>query len=102
MKANDFIMAPKRLKLSEPTTTVMGRYTEGEEAKKGYAEYLEKKLEFSVLFEGVKQQRVAKQRQNRSEIYDHEVDKDEVASNVSLANVLKTVSGPGSKRKKKF
>ena len=95
MKANDFILAPKRMKLTKPTTQ-----TE-EDAKKTY---VEQRMEFSTLFEGVKQQRMAKQAANKSEIFDHgeNIEKDKISSKSNLANVLKTVAGPGSKKKKKF
>ena len=95
MKANDFILAPKRMKLSEPATE-----TE-EDAKKSY---VQQRMEFAALFAGVKQQRMAKQAANKAEIFDHgdNIEKEKISTKPNLAKVLKTVAGPGSKRKKKF
>ena len=93
MKANDFILAPKRMKLTEPTTE-----TE-EDAKKSY---VQQRMEFSALFEGVKQQRIAKQAANKSEIFDHgeNIKKEKISAKPNLAKVLQTV-GTGNKRKSK-
>ena len=93
MKANDFILAPKRMKLTEPTTE-----TE-EDAKKSY---VQQRMEFSALFEGVKQQRIAKQAANKSEIFDHgdNLEKEKITTKPNLAKVLQTV-GTGNKRKSK-
>ena len=93
MKANDFILAPKRMKLSVPTTE-----TE-EDAKKSY---VQQRMEFSALFEGVKQQRIAKQAANKSEIFDHgeNLEKEKISTKPNLAKVLQTV-GTGNKRKSK-